>query len=370
MINKPITALILLYLYFMIPKFDLFSIPGTVTGFRIQDIISFILFLILFDYKLKKNALILVIIMFVHLIYSIIAWESYTSILGFLRLIEYYFVAKGLAYVVDKGYWRNFVNFILLSIAFFSLGQYLSVFPNFDPARGIYYGVQFSGPFGTPAELTYFLIAILYMSYYVDRIGIIKLASSTLVLFNGVKAGILGFIVLFAQRIQNITSSVFFLFIILTLGTIYFLFDYVLIVAQFLQGILNGAALLTQMKGIYVDVTELSGVTEPSLRLRVEKWSIAISELSQNPLALLFGFGVYSYTFAMDGGVIKFLFEFGLIPFIYLMYILFKTSITFIIMIISVSLLFDSYTSSVVMPVLMSTFIIMNKQLRIYKNAQ
>ena len=95
--------------------------------------------------------------------------------------------------------------------------QYQSIFPNIDPGRGIIYSTQFSGPFGTPAELTYFLIVILYLSYLVDRVNIAKLAASTLVLFNGVKAGILGFVVLFAQRIRSISLSTIILFIIVFL---------------------------------------------------------------------------------------------------------------------------------------------------------
>ena len=63
MISKPIIAFILLYLYFMIPKVDLFLIPGTVTGIRIQDFISLALFLILFDFRIHKYTLFVLIFM-------------------------------------------------------------------------------------------------------------------------------------------------------------------------------------------------------------------------------------------------------------------------------------------------------------------
>ena len=361
MISKPIIAFILLYLYFMIPKVDLFLIPGTVTGIRIQDFISLALFLILFDFRIHKYTLFVLIFMFIHLVYSILAWGSITSILGFLRLIEYYFVAKGIVYVIEKGHWKNFLNYVLFSIAIFAFGQYQSIFPNIDPGRGIIYSTQFSGPFGTPAELTYFLIVILYLSYLVDRVNIAKLAASTLVLFNGVKAGILGFVVLFAQRIRSISLSTIILFIIVFFGIMLILDDYVFLVLQFLQGISNGALLLSQNQDIYINITELSGVTERSLVLRVEKWSIALAALYQNPLALMFGFGVYSYTFAMDGGIMKFLFEFGIISFAFLLYVLSKLSLSFIFIVMATSILFDSYTSSVIMPILISTFLILRK---------
>ena len=78
----------------------------------------------------------------------------------------------------------------------------MTLLPNFDPGRGIIYSKQFSGPFGTPAELTYFMIPFLYLNYHVGRDSIIKLSAAALVLFNGVKAGILGFIILAAQQIK------------------------------------------------------------------------------------------------------------------------------------------------------------------------
>ena len=83
--------------------------------------------------------------MFIHLVYSILAWGSITSILGFLRLIEYYFVAKGIVYVIEKGHWKNFLNYVLFSIAnLVSINQYFLILILVK-----IYSTQFSGPFGT-----------------------------------------------------------------------------------------------------------------------------------------------------------------------------------------------------------------------------
>ena len=45
--------------------------------------------------------------------------------------------------------------------------------------------------------------------------------------------------------------------------------------------------------------------------------------LYEQPLALILGFGVYSYTGALDGGILKFLFEFGLFAFVYTYFMLY-----------------------------------------------
>ena len=132
MLSKPITVLILFaFLYFSIPKFDLFFVPGSVTGIRIQDLICLFLFVILFNYKINSKTFLLLLFLMIHLLYSLMVWSSYTSIYGFLRLIEYFFVAKGFQLIIEKGYWKHFYNLIFIYIFFISLGQYLTLLPNF-----------------------------------------------------------------------------------------------------------------------------------------------------------------------------------------------------------------------------------------------
>ena len=134
MISKPIIAFILLYLYFMIPKVDLFLIPGTVTGIRIQDFISLALFLILFDFRIHKYTLFVLIFMFIHLVYSILAWGSITSILGYLRLIEYYLLQKVLFMLLKKDIGRIFKLCSLFN-CYLCIWSVSINFPNIDPGK-------------------------------------------------------------------------------------------------------------------------------------------------------------------------------------------------------------------------------------------
>ncbi len=62
--------------------------------------------------------------------------------------------------------------------------QVFSVVPNFDPGRGTYYGTTFSGSFGTPAELSYFIVVLfgLYASLLFRTASVLAF----LILFNGV----------------------------------------------------------------------------------------------------------------------------------------------------------------------------------------
>ena len=66
--------------------------------------------------------------------------------------------------------------------------------------------------------------------------------------------------------------------------------------------------------------------------------------------AFFFGFGIYSQGGALDGGVLRFLYEFGFLWFLYLIYSINRISTIFLLILLSVNLLFDAYMSSVVMP--------------------
>lgn len=347
MLSKPITVLILLLLYFSIPKFDLFFVPGSVTGIRIQDLICLFLFVILFNYKINSKTFLLLLFLMIHLLYSLMVWSSYTSIYGFLRLIEYFFVAKGFQLIIEKGYWKHFYNLIFIYIFFISLGQYLTLLPNFDPGRGIIYSKQFSGPFGTPAELTYFMIPLLYLNYHVGRNSVTKLFAASFVLFNGVKAGILGFIILAAQQIK--LSKLIIILPVLAFAIYFLIYEYLYIGLEFLRT-------------TFSDTSAQSSISDPSLNSRINKWSTSMTELYQQPLALIFGFGVYSYTGALDGGILKFLFEFGLLAFVYILYAIFRKSFSFFMVVLATSFLFDAYQSSVVMPILICTYLVINQR--------
>jgi len=349
MINKIQPVLILLLLYFLLPKFDLFLVPGSVTGIRIQDIICLSLFLILFEYKINSKILLILILFSTHLLYSLIIWNSFTSIYGFFRLIEYFFVAKGIIFIVEKGYWKFYFNSIIVYLLIFSVLQYLYLLPNIDPGRGVHYSSQFSGPFGTPAELTYFMIAFLFLNYQINQLNIFKFISCSFVLFNGVKAGIAGFVILSFQYLRRPNIFMIILLFLISIPLASLSYEYFLSLKEFILAIFQH----NNME---------NSISEQSLGLRINKWIYVASQLYQHPLALFLGFGVYSYTGALDGGVLKFLFEFGLIGLLYMIYILQRLSKMFFLIVLSTNILFDAYASSVVMPVLIATYLIISEK--------
>ena len=194
----------LVFLYYSIPKIDLFFIPGSLTGFRIQDIISLSMFLLLFNGNITKNNLILFLILILHSFYSIFFWENLLSFLGVIRFIEYYAVALGIYYLIQKGSFNYFFSFMLIYLGVFSFLQYLKIIPNFDPGRGTIITQEFAGSFGTPAELSYFLITSLFIFNILNKKIDIRSFMSLLVLLNGVTAPVLGFFVIFWDYIKKI----------------------------------------------------------------------------------------------------------------------------------------------------------------------
>ena len=206
MITKAQIIILLTLAYFWIPKIDLFNFAFTPTGIRIQDFISFFILLALFERRIHISTLLTLTLLFIHLVYSILVWDSYISIIGLLRLIQYYIIARAIVFIINKGLWSSFFNSMLVYCFLISFLQYLYVLPNFDPGRSLLYSPQFSGPFGTPAELTYFLISILYLNSVVSKTSIMALATSSLVLLNGVKAGLLGFVILWIKQAVDKTA--------------------------------------------------------------------------------------------------------------------------------------------------------------------
>ena len=103
---------------------------------------------------------------------------------------------------------------------------------------------------------------------------------------------------------------------------------------------------------------------DSSLVDRVGKWSTGISIMLYNTQGLLFGFGIYSLVGAHDGGILRFLYEFGALIFIYTIIIIYKRSVMFLLVILAISLLADSYISSVVMPIILATFVILSNKLK------
>lgn len=351
----------LVFLYFSIPKIDLFFIPGSLTGLRIQDIISLSMFLLLFNGNINKNNLILLLILILHSFYSIFFWDNTLSFLGVIRFLEYYAIALGIYYLIQNGSFNYFFTTILIYLGLFSFLQYFQIFPNFDPGRGTILTTEFAGSFGTPAELSYFLIASLFIFNIVNKKIDIRSFMSLFVLFNGVTAPVLGFFIIFWDYIKQIN----FLF-----GTLIFCSLIILLIIlrdtfftglEFLRLVYENI----QFSNASFEDIKTSGIVEMesnTLSFRIGKWTSSLSLLYQYPSGFFFGFGIYSQGGALDGGVLRFLYEFGFLWFLYLIYSINRISTIFLLILFSVNLLFDAYMSSVVMPFLIVTFLVLKDQ--------
>ena len=343
------------------PKIDLFMVPGTLTGFRFQDIVSACIFLLLLNSSVKTTNVWILVLLAFHAVYSIIFWKNFQSVLGIIRFVEYYAIALGLVFIVRNGMFLKFLKTSFCYLAVLSILQFLLLVPNLDPGRGLQMSHEFSGSFGTPAELSYFVVACLFLLSIVDRKPSGYSFLSIAVLFNGVKAVALSFVVLYWDMLKRLNALAAVLLFLITCTFIYVARENIFLGFQMLEIV---AADITTVNAGFDDLKSGSSMMRESagsLSHRIGKWTNSLSLMYQHPLGLLFGFGIYSQGGAVDGGILRFVYEFGLVVFIVLMTKLNKLSFRFLLFVLSINLLFDAFMSSVVMPLLIAAFICLLK---------
>lgn len=348
---------ILLLLYYCVPKIDLFFIPGSVTGFRIQDIIAALIFIVLFDTKVKVKNILLLSFFILHSVYSISAWGNFQSVLGLIRFIEYYAIALGLYFLVQHELYPKFIKVLFVFIGILSVLQFLLLVPNIDPGRGIILSREFAGPFGTPAELSYFVVTSLFLLNIVsDRVSSYFLIAGA-VLFNGVKAVALGFIVIYWNFLRKLNVFLGLFLCGIVIGFLYYRIEDIYAGIEFL-GVLADNITTTNVG--FEDLKDggtISLESSTTLSYRIGKWGNTLSVMYQYPLGTIFGFGIYSQGGALDGGILRFAYEFGLIWFFIVIFTLRNLSLSFLLFILSINLLFDAYMSSLTMPLLIATYL-------------
>ena len=160
--------LILLILYYSIPKINIISINQF--GIRPLDIISLIIFfLIIFQSNIfKKKHLGYFLFFYLYAIIISILHSNEMGLLYSLRLFQYILLGYAIASIICSKHKNFFIYIVVLIQVFISALQYIQLIPNFDPGRSIYYAKIFSGSYGTPAELSFFLIC-LYGLYFNQR---------------------------------------------------------------------------------------------------------------------------------------------------------------------------------------------------------
>ena len=340
-----------LYLYFLFPKLGIYHLSDQVTPLRIQDLISFFAFFVVYqNIKIKHylfpNFFILLFI-FLNLFVNIFFTSQPLNILiGWARIYEYLVMSLliiNASFLINIDSFFKKIVFLNFFVGFF---QYFKIFPNYDPGRnGILFSDQFSGLYGTPAEFSYGLLAMFFIFNQFQSFGI-RNFYSFFILLNNVKASILSlFLIFFMHARKN--------YIIFLLAPFLVLLIFFSELAEFYLALTNNDfsySIADLYKFDYHNLSELS------LGQRVYKWGIAIYLVSSNLLNFLFGFGAYSAGPSLDGGVVKFLFEFGLFGYLGLLYFLRKIPLAFIFFLFSSNLLFDAYQSSITMPIYLAIF--------------
>jgi len=355
MINKGRFILILILIYYCLPKVDLFLIPGSLTGIRIQDFIALIIFSLLFKIKIKLKTSYVVFLLSVHTLYSVVIWGNFQGIIGTFRLVEYYSIGLGIYYLIQAGLFDRFIKTSFTLLFCSSILQFLLVIPNIDPGRGLVLSHQFSGPFGTPAELSYFVVASVYLYNQVHKKTSPLSWIALLVMFNGVKAVIIGFLVINWANIRSLNIILRIVISTAMLISVYLGREMLFAAVEFLSVVYENIFI---SNATFADLKNGGGnqLEESSLSNRLGKWISSLSIMYQLPVGSTFGFGVYSQGGALDGGILRFLYEFGILIFIPLMIHLLRVSFTYVLILLSVNFLFDAYMSSVVMPMLLAVY--------------
>jgi hypothetical protein len=356
MLRRDNLILVLILVYYCLPKIDLFFIPGSLTGIRVQDFIALVVFFALFRMRIRIKPTYIFFLLSAHTLYSATIWGNFQGVLGVFRFVEYYAIGLGLYYLATKDLFAQFVKLVLTFLACFGLLQFFLIVPNFDPGRGLQYSREFSGSFGTPAELSYFVLAVLYfLNLIYKRMDVFSWVS-LLVLANGVKAVVVGFLVIHWVNIKSLNLVIGMIFGIFMVLLVYFARESAFAAWEFLGIVLEN---ITTANATFSDLKSGGGirVDEASLSHRIGKWTNSLSVMYQYPMGSLFGFGIYSQGGALDGGILRFIYEFGLFIFTVLMIHLSRLSITFVLILFSVNFLFDGYMSSVVMPILLATYL-------------
>jgi hypothetical protein len=346
---------IFLLIYFICPKIDILSFDGISTGLRIQDFIALIfLFKFINNSKFLNLSLLTFLYIAINLFFSYYNNNIFNSILGWVRIFEYYVIGYAIYEYLSN---RDFKILILVQLILIPL-QFFLLLPNFDPGRGIILSSEYSGSFGTPAELSYFLGLICFL--YKERLSFLsQFLLTPIIISNGVKASVL--IPLVNLTCKILINTKIKILIILCVGILGILFynDEFDTLINFLRIILNFDFSLFdheyfKEKDFYFHDDSIP----QTLNMRVIKWGVALHLfINSNLLQILFGNGLYLTGGALDSGIIRFIYELGLIPLFLFLTRLLNKNISCILVIIFSNIFFDAWISSITAPIIIAIYL-------------
>jgi len=341
-------------IYFLIPKIDLFYLPGSLTGIRVQDII--VLLLVLTRGSLPKIVLKPILILGLCIFGNVISNLPVQFIMGSFRILEYSILGFYIfEYIIRRE--KTLKQFMLIIITFnliISVLQFQKIIPNFDPGRGLLLSSQFSGFYGTPAELSYMFVCLIYILILTQRSKLLKF-NAMFPIFNGVLLGGMVILILgpLLAVLKKLGKKIFvpFAFVVTTCLLVYISVIFGKIFNDFVDVVVAAQPTLSEIK-----LSPLSLDGYASLAQRLGKWANSIAYLIDHPMSALIGVGIYSQGGALDGGLLRLIFEFGILLSAYILYCIWKADIRFLLLFVCVNLMFDAYMSSVVAPLLFGIY--------------
>ena len=341
-------------IYFLIPKIDLFYLPGSLTGIRAQDII--ILLLVLSRGSLPKVVFKPMLILGLCIFGNVISNLPIQFFMGSLRILEYAVLGFYIfEYIISRG--KTLKQFMVIIITFnlmLSVLQFQKIIPNFDPGRGTLISSEFSGFYGTPAELSYLFICLLYILILKESSKLLRF-NAMFPIFNGVFLG--GAVILTLGPLLAVLKKfgkkifVSFAFVITTSVLIFISVTFGKVLGDFVDIVVAAQPTLSDLKSSAISVDGYA-----SLAQRLGKWANSIAYLIDHPMSALLGVGIYSQGGALDGGLLRLIFEFGIFLSAYILYCIWKVDIRFLLLFVCVNLMFDAYMSSVVAPLLFGIY--------------
>ena len=346
--------LVFVWMYFLFPKINL--IPISNFNLRLQDYISIIIFFLMWSIKIDRKV---VFFLLLFCLFQFLIGFIYNQLIGvvfILRLMQYILIGYAVYLLINSNLRKTFFYISFGIIFIYSLLQFFLFIPNLDPGRGILYSTQFSGPFSTSAELSYFITSTFLFFF---SVGIFQRSLvSFLISLNGVIFAPLIYFAISSLKTVILrlprTLIIFLPYLFIFLLATYFI-DLDILMAKVVTPEYQNLSELQKGKSL-----NLTGIDGPlSFLFRVNKFLDIIIYMLNNPLIILFGCGYGCGMGAIDSGIIRILLEFGLIiPFLF-MFIRFIPKY-FLACFLGVNLLFDVFWSSQVAPILFAAMFYIN----------
>lgn len=355
-----------LLLYFCLPKFDLISIPGVVTGVRVQDFLSlFLLFLMssfIIKFLIRFDFIVLFYIFMSVFVLFHFFLGNYGGVFLLIRYLEYSVVGLSVCFLSLRDGMRPFLLIIFFHFVVAILQKY-SFLPSVDTGRGLIFSKERSaGLTGNALELGYFSVTVFsfYVYYYrfleerksVKLLVIFSFISFMLIYLSGSRFPFLIFFLVLLLFLFGLKT--YFFLALMSIPLVYISINFYLSTDYhdvFLSycGSFDVGSLEGVKKG------ELLGVFDKSFEQRLLKVCSVSSYFNNNQWNYLYGLGPMSLGGALDSGLLRIFFEFGFISFFIFPFLL-RLSFFGFLFFVSINLMYDGFLNSMVMPFVFSIF--------------